>query len=341
MRPTPRLITIDDNVAQAQRLLSELVIQPRILALQWARITRQTPNLKVGYPGQHLVSLVTGMEGERTGARGNDLIDGSEVKSCSRIDALDKCLDCKAAVARIEIACPVCESGNILRSNDSKWLFTIRSENDLDVLTRQVQRVILVLSDYPNFEEEDFETLRFQVFEIWTGSERCTRFSELMSNYYANIYLAHRAANAAKTPAPKNFWPYSYQFYLCNPILTYSCIVSNSTTNPEFDVIKYVAPGDDREDYDSEIMPLSCLTESELMGLIDDAELEELQAVAIRGTHIRRKNELLVPERVGKRTFVAARHMLVGIDETLRSRLPLRDTDKPVVAGQQYARRRA
>src|SRR3989338_8087274 len=88
MQPNKKLVTISDNLKQINQLLSELVLQPRINAIKWSAITKQTPNIRIGYPGQHLASLIAGMEGERTGARGNDLIDGSEVKSCSRIDAL-------------------------------------------------------------------------------------------------------------------------------------------------------------------------------------------------------------------------------------------------------------
>ena len=131
MQPNTRLIRIPNGISLVPQLLSNLFIEPRKKAVEWSRITQQTPNMKVGYPGQHLVSLITGMPGERTGARGNDLIDGSEIKSCSRVDQVDECLECKNKVLRIENSCSICGSQNIDRKNDSKWLFTIRSENDL------------------------------------------------------------------------------------------------------------------------------------------------------------------------------------------------------------------
>lgn len=40
---------------------------PRKLAHKWAAITNQTPNLKMGYPAQHLASLITGMKGTAQG----------------------------------------------------------------------------------------------------------------------------------------------------------------------------------------------------------------------------------------------------------------------------------
>lgn len=102
MQPDITHITLRNNLVQIKSMLIELVLRPRRDLLKWASVTKQTPNIKIGYPGQHLASLVTGVEGTRTGARGHDLRDMSEVKSCSRVDQLDKCKSCKAAVARIE-----------------------------------------------------------------------------------------------------------------------------------------------------------------------------------------------------------------------------------------------
>ncbi|NCQ05686.1 MAG: MamI family restriction endonuclease, partial [Cyanobacteria bacterium] len=192
MQPDINLITIKDNKVLIKKLLEELVLEPRINALKWSEVTHQTPNLRIGYPGQHLASLITGIKGRKTGARGDDLEDGTEVKSCSRIDQMDSCKDCKSPVARIEIKCSSCGSSNIERKDDSKWLFTIRSENDLKVLTQDVERIFLLLADYPNFAQQDYDTLRFQSFEIWTNSIRQEKFQEIMTNYYYNIYLQNK-----------------------------------------------------------------------------------------------------------------------------------------------------
>ena len=105
MIPKKELITISDTKSKIEKLLMELVLEPRLKALEWSSITKQTPNMKIGYPGQHLASLITGIEGARTGARGDDLRDGTEVKSCSRVDQLDTCSSCKNKVLRIESVC--------------------------------------------------------------------------------------------------------------------------------------------------------------------------------------------------------------------------------------------
>ncbi|MFM5886975.1 MAG: MamI family restriction endonuclease, partial [Dolichospermum sp.] len=251
MKPDINFITIHDNEAQIKALLKELILQPRINALKWSKITDQTPNLKIGYPGQHLASLITGVKGSKTAARGDDLADGTEVKSCSRIDQMDKCKDCKSPVSRSEKLCYVCGSKNIDRKEDSKWLFTIKNESDLQIITQDVKRVLLILGDYPNFNNQDYNTLRFQCFEIWTQSIRNQKFKEILSNYYYKIYLPNKHSKPKETPAPKNFWPYQYQFYLCNPILTFSCYVYNASNEPQIDIKHYIKPQEDRSNIDS------------------------------------------------------------------------------------------
>ncbi len=300
MLPKIELITIHNNKELIERLLIELVLQPRIKALEWSEITKQTPNMKIGYPGQHLASLVLGMQGTKTGARGNDIVDGSEVKSCSRVDQLDTCNDCGEKVLRIENACPNCTSTNVKRMDDSKWLFTIRNENDLKVITQDVDRVVLTLADYPEFDKGNFEDLRFQIFEIWTKSERNQNFVKLLTNYYNKIYLGHKNRNANKTPAPKNFWPYSYQFYMCNPIKVLDCLVKNANSNPKISIDYYASPETDRNILPSEPMPISILNKQEL------TIISEITGIVLK--------EL--------------KERLPFISEDLRLFLPLRDTDK-------------
>jgi len=333
MKPKKEFITIKDNENKIKTLLNELVLQPRLNAIKWSQITKQTPNIKIGYPGQHLASLITGMEGERTGARGNDLIDGSEVKSCSRIDQLDVCRDCKSPVARLENQCSNCGSENIDRKNDSKWLFSIRNEDELNVLLHEVKRVFLMIGDYPNFDSNDFETLRFQAFEIWPENPRNKRFSEIMTNYYKKIYLAHKKKNPNKTPAPKNFWPYQYQFYICNPILVFSCIVEKSNTSPKINIKYYLDPAADRSNQESILMPANILNEKEIDLLLKKAPKVEL----LKMLKSEYENDL---GKIKKLSLKEKREAFMGINENLRKYLPLRDTDKIAIAKNKYSRRR-
>ncbi|KKQ23028.1 MAG: MamI restriction endonuclease [Candidatus Wolfebacteria bacterium GW2011_GWC1_37_10] len=320
-----------DNERLIKQLIDELVLQPRLNAIEWSKITKQTPNIKIGYPGQHLASLITGMTGERTGARGNDLIDGSEVKSCSRIDQLDICKNCSLSVARVELECSHCGSKDIERKNDSKWLFTIRNESDLEVLIHEVNRVVLLIGDYPNFDSGDFETLRFQAFEIWPEEKRHKRFAELMTNYYRKIYLSHRKKTPDQTPAPKNFWPYSYQFFISNPIRTFLCIVENANTKPKIRIEKLVAPSEDRSKIKSERMPIETINDRELKELVSRISQSELNQVATK------KITLKEAKKMPLKTL---RGFIEEIPENLREYLELRDTDKISSAKKKYSRRK-
>lgn len=255
-----KFIKISNNCDLICKLIKELIVHPRDLAIRWSETTNQTPNLKIGYPGQHLASLISGVKGTGTGARGDDLEDGTEVKSCSRIDPLDKCDDCKAGVLRTQTECPICGSKNIKRSNDSKWLFTIREQRDIDVLLDEVPRILLLLGDYPDFDKNDFSKLRFQSFEIWPKHKRHNKFREIINNYYNNIYLKKKEKNPEKTPAPKNFWPYSYQFYMSNPIKTCEIRIDEKGN---IAIPFYIEPYIDRTTLSSEVMPVSILSENE------------------------------------------------------------------------------
>ena len=87
MQPNKDFIKIPSSKAQVEKFISEVMLIPRCKIIEWSQITKQSPGLKIGYPAQHLASLLTGVEGSRTAARGDDLADGSEVKGCNRIAA--------------------------------------------------------------------------------------------------------------------------------------------------------------------------------------------------------------------------------------------------------------
>lgn len=337
MKPNPEHITIDDNENKILQLLQELVLAPRIKAIEWSKITKQTPNMKIGYPGQHLASLITGVPGVRTGARGDDLLDGSEVKSCSRVDQLDTCKDCGQKVLRIEENCPHCDSTNIKRMDDSKWLFSIKSEEELKLLTETIDRVFLTIADYPNFEDDDFETIRFQAFEIWNNTERHKYFKVLMTNYYNKLFLKHIEKNPSKTPAPKNFWPYSYQFYLCNPVKVFQCTVTTANTNPDIKIDFYVEPQTDRETLIPESMPTSVLKKEEFNKIYESSDSNKLSSLLANGKSMEDLKKIYDKKSLDKRRL---KETLPYLDEVNRSYLDLRDTDKVSEAKVAYVRRK-
>ncbi len=208
----------------AAELLTDLYVRLRRDLQRWASVTHQTPQPRMGYVGQHLVSVVTGYPGGRSGARGDDLKlpDGkvAEIKCCYRVDQLGKCLRCGTAVASIEKVCPSngCGSTEIERKDDSKWLLSPKSEQELRELFVP-ECYYLVLFEFADLGKAD--DINVQVFEL---DPRCLGFAVCMIDYYFNI-----RANS-KSKASFDFWPASPKFYMMKPKLVYwSVIMGNDT----------------------------------------------------------------------------------------------------------------
>ncbi len=227
------------TVAASELLLRDLYIDLRNKVRAWSSVTRQTPQARMGYVGQHLTSVVTGYPGGRSGARGHDLElpDGKygEIKTCYRVDQLGGCLTCKAAVSSIEFVCPRCGDDKVVRRDDSKWLIGVRSEAEMRSLFDPFA-YYLVLFDFSALEAakvaeiEDFMSddgagavITDQPLDInariWQVAPSHPGFALCMVDYRFNIQ-AHSTSRA-----PFNLWPYSLKFQLMNPLLIYHAIL--------------------------------------------------------------------------------------------------------------------
>lgn len=218
--------------------IMDLFVHPRATLHKWSRITDQTSHTKIGYVGQHLASVLLNVRGCKTGARGLDCMDGTEVKSCSRVDQSDKCKHCDINVSRSDPVCPLCH-GTVKRNNDSKWLLTIRNQQELDKYLN-LERLLLIIEDYPRFYEHNFDDISIRAFEI--HPKRTPMFGTLLRSYYHDIFLKSKA----KIPAPKNLWPYSYQFYMCDPVEIFHCTVYDFLSQPRVCIEKYIEPNETR-----------------------------------------------------------------------------------------------
>lgn len=320
MKPNSRFITIRNNQQLIQEFLEDLIIKPRVDIQKWSKITKQTPTLKIGYVGQHLTSLILGMEGGRTGARGHDIIDETEVKSCTKIDQADKCKDCGGRVMRSETICPHCGSQNIDRKDDSKWLFSVRTAIELKQLL-ELDRIFLLISDYPNFNNHDFSSIRFEGFEIYPKNPRMKVFRTLLENYYHHNYLPKAQAN--KKTAPMNFHPYSFQFYMSNPIKVFSCNIDNiDTQNPMISISHYIAPDKDRSNLLSENMPIETLQTKELLSFLQKADFEEVIQPLLQDKNLDPKDLLKKIKKTKKDNWNT---IIPLIDEKAKEHLDLRD----------------
>lgn len=83
-------LTLEDRKNLAEKLLQEQVIEQRNKLNYWSTITAQSSQIDTGYIAQHLVSLQTQIAGQGMRGKGDDLCDGSEVKSANFLDSMDK-----------------------------------------------------------------------------------------------------------------------------------------------------------------------------------------------------------------------------------------------------------
>ena len=73
----------------AKKFVEEVILPQWTQLSSWNSLTKQTSQLDFGYLSQHLVSIISGIEGKNQRGKGDDLADGSEVKSASCVDAED------------------------------------------------------------------------------------------------------------------------------------------------------------------------------------------------------------------------------------------------------------
>ena len=85
--------------------------------------------------------------------------------------------------------------------------------------------------------------------------------------------------------APKNFWPYSYQFYLCNPVKTFQSTIEDFNTDPIIKIDRWIEPTEDRSKYQADPMPKALLSDS------------ELELIGNSSNSIDEKNRLALPLR--------------------------------------------
>lgn len=84
------VLSLEERKELATQLLEEQVSEQREKLNHWSTITAQSSQIDTGYIAQHLVSLQTQIAGQGMRGKGDDLCDGSEVKSANFLDSLDK-----------------------------------------------------------------------------------------------------------------------------------------------------------------------------------------------------------------------------------------------------------
>lgn len=206
----------------SEALIKDLYIDLRAKVNAWSEITYQTPQARMGYVGQHLVSVVTGYPGGKSGARGYDLVMGNgaygEIKTCYRVDQLGSCKVCGAVVSSLETECSVCGSKSINRKDDSKWLISLRNDAEFAEVIgpKYYYFVLFEFADLSDSSNNDIEA------SIWRVDPLNKGFAFCMVDYYLNI----RARSQSK--APFNMWPHEFKFLLTKPELIYKAVIKSN-----------------------------------------------------------------------------------------------------------------
>lgn len=214
------------TVEATNALLNDLYIDLRKKVNFWSSITSQTAQARMGYIGQHLVSVVTGYPGGRSGARGKDIVlpngEYGEIKTCSKVDQLGLCKKCGSPVSPNETKCSFCDSTNIIRKDDSKWLISITEEYPSTNALVDSEDILVNISKpkYYYFVLFEFEDIKIPtspiVVTIYVVDPKQNGFILCMLDYFYNI----------KKNAPFNMWPHMLKFNLCNPKIIYQSKIS-------------------------------------------------------------------------------------------------------------------
>lgn len=82
-------LTNDQRIALLEELFSDFFLSQHQVLQKWASLTGQTAQVDTGYIAQFVASLITGIPGQGFRGKGDDLVDGSEVKSAANISGVD------------------------------------------------------------------------------------------------------------------------------------------------------------------------------------------------------------------------------------------------------------
>lgn len=197
-----RLLQREDRLILAKKLLEEQVVNQREKLSLWSTITAQSSQIDTGYIAQHLVSLQTQIPGQGMRGKGDDLSDGSEVKSANFLDSLDK----RGAIAprwnftainpQIMEQFLTYESLYLLSMDlNTKGLFRTRIWK-VNVLKHKVLRERYIewmkIKGYPKFKNTtDYPSVNFQLFPPRNGTEEnFARHGNGRSNGFEPIRIA-------------------------------------------------------------------------------------------------------------------------------------------------------
>lgn len=194
-------LNYEERKTLAKKLLEEQVVEQRVKLNHWSTITAQSSQIDTGYIAQHLVSLQTQIAGQGMRGKGDDLSDGSEVKSANFLDSLDK----KGATAPrwnfTAVTRQIMERfleypAVYLLSMDLNTMKRFRTRIwKVDVTKHEVLKARYIewmeKLGYPKFAANNEQAVNFQLFPPHSGTEETfARHGNGRTNGFSKIQIA-------------------------------------------------------------------------------------------------------------------------------------------------------
>src|SRR5699024_2887647 len=80
----------EQRTSSLESLFKDYYIDQHLTLQKWAALTGQSAQIDTGYMAQFIASIILGIPGQGFRGKGDDLIDGSEVKSAANISGVDR-----------------------------------------------------------------------------------------------------------------------------------------------------------------------------------------------------------------------------------------------------------
>lgn len=195
-----KCLTREERMDLCRLFIQEQVLDQRNRLNRWGTVTAQSSQIDTGYIAQHLVSLQTQIPGQGMRGKGDDLSDGSEVKSANFLDSLDK----KGATAPSwNFTAVTQEIMEKFLTYDSLFLLSM-DLNTLNKFRVRIWKIDISKHDvlrnryiewmnklgYPKFRDADRPSVNFQLFPPHSGTEEThARHGNGRANGFSSIQI--------------------------------------------------------------------------------------------------------------------------------------------------------
>lgn len=218
----PKLESLNESERKTLiiKFLTDQIIEERKRLHFWRSLTNQPAQIDTGYMAQHLVSLVTGIKGGGFRGKGDDLADGSEVKSANFLDSYDakgaiaprwnfQCNDIQQMLSLLDYPAIYLTSIDFSPTNNIRfrvWKLNPRIHKEFNLRYSEWMKVL----GYPKLSSPERPGVNFQLFPPRNktndnyarhGNDRTNGFSKLkihLENIEGSVKLFEAEVNDNK-----------------------------------------------------------------------------------------------------------------------------------------------